>query len=268
MSTLKNEFSWSFSRHDIFQSCLKRYYFTYYASWGGWQADAPAHVREVYMLKKLSTRFQWAGHHVHQAIADLIREERTPLSASMISHIVEQRLDHMRREFRQSRAGAYHLDPIHTPGLFEHEYRLELPPEEWKAVAERVAIALHRFLNSEVWAFLVSLPPDAFLSMERRSHFILDGLTVFAIPDLVVRQNRRILIYEWKTGLSPLLEHRMQLGTYVLLAMDRWTADPCEIEGIAYNPIMSQRESFCYSAGEVEEVKEFIRDSADEMLFP
>ena len=47
MSALANEFSWSHSRHETFQTCLKRYYFAYYASWGGWDPAAPARAREL-----------------------------------------------------------------------------------------------------------------------------------------------------------------------------------------------------------------------------
>jgi hypothetical protein len=84
----------------------------------------------------------------------------------------------MRREFRDSRAGAYLQDPVHIPGLFEHEYRLEIPPEEWKATVDRVATAIQHFLASDLWRDLQTLPDDAFLAVERRAHFLLDGLKV------------------------------------------------------------------------------------------
>ena len=63
-------------------------------------------------------------------------------------------------------------------------------------------------------------------------------------------------------------EHRPQLGVYALLALDRWTAAPGEIEAIAYNPVRDERETFAFSADDLETLREFVRDSADEMLFP
>ena len=88
------------------------------------------------------------------------------------------------------------------------------------------------------------------------------------MPDLVVRRGGQVVIYDWKTGGSALAEHRTQLGVYALLALDRWTAAPGEIEAIAYHPVLDQRETFAFSAGDLETLREFIRDSADEMLFP
>ena len=268
MSALANEFSWSHSRHETFQACLKRYYFAYYASWGGWEENAPARARELYRLKRLSTRQQWAGHHAHQAIEFLLKNARRDPSGEIAASAEPRQIDLMRREFRDSRAGAYRADPVHVPGLFEHEYQLDVSAEEWKATVDRVARAIRQFLASELWREIQGLPDDAFLAVERRAHFLLDGLKIFAVPDLVVRRGGQVVIYDWKTGGSALAEHRTQLGVYALLALDRWTAAPGEIEAIAYHPVLDQRETFAFSAGDLETLREFIRDSADEMLFP
>ncbi|HME90879.1 MAG TPA: hypothetical protein VKE49_05615, partial [Myxococcaceae bacterium] len=71
---LTNDFSWSKSRHEKFEQCLRAYYLHYYRSWGGWEPDAPEEARRLYILKKLSNRQSWAGRVVHEAIRDsLIR---------------------------------------------------------------------------------------------------------------------------------------------------------------------------------------------------
>ena len=51
MTELTNEFSWSKSRDEIFQTCPRQYYFNYYGYWGGWQKDAPERIRQIYLLK-------------------------------------------------------------------------------------------------------------------------------------------------------------------------------------------------------------------------
>ena len=268
MSPLANEFSWSHSRHETFQACLKRYYFAYYASWGGWEESAPPRVRELYGLKRLATRQQWAGHHAHQAIEFLLKNARRDPSGEIAAAAEPRQIEQMRREFRDSRAGTYRADPVRIPGLFEHEYRLDVPAEEWKAIVDRVARAIRQFLASDLWQEIRGLPDDAFLAVERRAHFLLDGLKVFAVPDLVVRRGGQVVVYDWKTGVADLAEHRAQLGVYALLALDRWTAAPAEIETVAYNPVLDRREIFAFSADDLETLREFVRDSADEMLFP
>ena len=268
MSALTNEFSWSHARHEIFQTCLKRYYFSYYGAWGGWQETAPARTRELYRLKRLSTRQQWAGHHVHQAIEFLFKGARRDSSGAMAATAESRQIEIMRKEFRASRAGENRTDPVHTLGLFEHEYNLEVPPAEWKAIVDRVSLAIRNFLASDLWHNLRELPDEAFLAVERRTHFLLDGLKVFAVPDLVVRQDAKVRIYDWKTGTAEPAGHRFQVGTYALLALDRWTGAPDEIEAVIFNPVLNRRENFIFTAADVESLREFVRDSADEMLFP
>ena len=268
MSSLANEFSWSHSRHETFQTCLKRYYFAYYASWGGWEETAPARTRELYLLKRLHTRQQWAGHHAHQTIEFLLKNARRDPTGAIAASAEPRQIEAMRQEFRNSRSGAYRSDPIHIPGLFEHEYQLEIPAEEWKATVERASRAVRQFLGSDIWKEIQTLPDDDFLAVERRAHFLLDGLKVHAVPDLVVRRGGQVLIYDWKTGTSAPAEHRTQLGIYALLALDRWTAAPGEIEAIVFNPVIDRRATFVFAADELETLRDFVRDSADEMLFP
>ena len=47
MGDLANEFSWSRSRDATFQDCKRKYFYHYYGSWGGWEADAAAEVRRL-----------------------------------------------------------------------------------------------------------------------------------------------------------------------------------------------------------------------------
>ena len=47
--------SWSHSRRETFQECPRKYYYQYYASHNGWEADAPETARLAYRLKNLTT---------------------------------------------------------------------------------------------------------------------------------------------------------------------------------------------------------------------
>jgi hypothetical protein len=268
MTPLANEFSWSHSRHECFQTCLRRYYYAYYGGWGGWESDAPPQVRLLYCLKRLSTRQQWAGLHAHQAIEFLLKHARHESDGAVSANAEPRQIELMRREFRDSRAGAYRQNPTRTLALFEHEYGVDVPPDEWKATVDRVSLAIRQFLASELLKELKALPDDAFLAVERRSHFMLDGLKVYAVPDLVVRADGLLRIYDWKTGDTPLEQHRIQLGIYALFAAGQWATPPAQIRAIAYNSGVDRLQPFTYSADDLETLREFVRDSADEMLFP
>jgi hypothetical protein len=36
MTELKNEFSWSKTRDEVFKTCPRQYWFSYYGYWNGW----------------------------------------------------------------------------------------------------------------------------------------------------------------------------------------------------------------------------------------
>ena len=50
---LENRLTWSKSRAETFGWCLRKYWWNYYGSWGGWKADSPKETREAYVLKSL-----------------------------------------------------------------------------------------------------------------------------------------------------------------------------------------------------------------------
>ena len=86
MAERRNELSWSRSRAATFDACPRRYWFDYYGHWGGWLETA-GRTREIYVLKKLSTRWMWIGSAVHSAIENVLRRDRksTRLNSSHTS---------------------------------------------------------------------------------------------------------------------------------------------------------------------------------------
>lgn len=263
-------FVWSFARHETFQTCLRRYWYSYYGAWGGWRADAPATVRELYRLKRLFTRQQWTGRHIHQALDRLVTHHIADPAppAELAARAASRELDFMRDEFRDSRAEAVQPPQAAMSGLFEHEYRIDIPLLEWKAAADRVAAAVTAFCASPLWQRLRALPEGAILPIDRKTTFEIDGLAVRAHPDLAFRDGGHLCLYDWKSDRLPLAEHRLELGTYLLLALGRWTEDPAAVRATACNPVTGETAEFTYTAEDVEDIRSFVRDSAEEMLFP
>ena len=107
MKAIRNEFSWSKSRDEVFRECPRQYYFNYYRYWGGWEKAAPERTRQIYILKKLKNRYMWAGERVHESIKHTIRNLQRGISVLGAERIVSITLDQMREEFRSSREKRY-----------------------------------------------------------------------------------------------------------------------------------------------------------------
>lgn len=205
--TLVNDFSWSKSRHEKFRECLRAYYLQYYASWGGWDRNAPEEARTLYTLKKLGNRFTWAGSMVHDAVKGALldlRVGRTPDEDATVARV--HRL--MQEDWRFSARKGYWTSKHRKEfsGLAEHEYAEPVSAEEWKRNWASTEQALRGFFHSRWVPLARSLKPEQWLEVDEgfeRSQFVLDGVKVFAIPDFAyLEADGSAVVVDWKTGKS------------------------------------------------------------------
>ncbi len=230
MPQLENRFTWSKSRGETFEACLRRYWWTYYGSWGGWASDAPTDARSAYLLKNLHSRWTWAGDVVHRAIEGILRRLQGSVPAGALA-LAPRRVDpqeevaavtaRMRSQFRDSRDHRYRNDPKRIVGLVEHEYDLPIPDSEWKEIHRRAVEGLSAFLASPVFARIRATDPSTWLPFEELDSFDFEGVPVWAALDFAMRTEGGAEVFDWKTGESRPEENRLQLLCYALYVQAR-----------------------------------------------
>src|SRR3989442_9922440 len=228
MPDLVNEFSWSRSRDHTFQDCRRKYFYHYYGAWGGWDTTAPDEVRRLYVLKQLASRQQWAGRVVHDAIELALhglRDGRTVPVEPFIADVIER----MRGEWRSSRAGRYRESPK-TVALFEHEYRVELPAEAWRAMSHNVATCLRNFFGLPLLAEIRETPPEHWSIEHWSKVFDFEGTPIWVAPDFGFwTAEGRLGLVDWKTG-GGWGDASFQLGCYALYARDLLGVEPKTVD--------------------------------------
>jgi CRISPR/Cas system-associated exonuclease Cas4 (RecB family) len=223
---ITNDFSWSKSRHEKFKECLRAYYYQYYGSWGGWERGASEEVRNLYVLKKLSNRFTWAGSVVHEAVKGALLDLRVGKSPD-VETVIRTAHRTMQEDFRQSSRKAYRSQKIRREfgGLVEHEYDEPLAREEWKRNWEVVEGAIRAFFASRWIPLARSLQPAQWIEVDEgfeNAQFVLDGVKVFAIPDFAYRESDgTAVVVDWKTGRAREGYDEQVLG-YVLYLSTRY----------------------------------------------
>ena len=264
MTELKNEFSWSKTRDEVFKTCVRQYWFAYYGYWNGWFENAPERTRQIYILKNLKNRQMWAGEKVHECIQRSLNNIRRGIKVLSIDEIVSITLDQMRGEFRSSRAKNYLKNPK-SCALFEHEYGIEVSDDQWKEIAGNVEVCLRDFYASDIYDGLKSHPRSDWLEVEEFSSFLLDNIKINLAIDCAIKEGDDILIYDWKTGKSMPEDLSIQLCCYALYTIEKWNIAPKSLRIIEYNLSFNKATEFSVTQGEAENIKGYITGSIKDM---
>lgn len=231
MPELQNEFSWSKSRHEKFQECRRAYYYAYYGSWGGWEAPPGSLARELYVLKKLSSRWQWAGQVVHEAIRQTLSRARWTGEMRPLDELLGQTRTRARSQWATSRDKSYWREASRIAGLVEHEYGEPVPDAEWKRIYEEVVErSIRAFYASGTFERIRATPPGRWLTVDEVAAWMFEGVKVWVALDFAFKDDQGLVhVLDWKTGRERGSDH-VQLGVYALFARDKWGIAP---EGVA-----------------------------------
>jgi hypothetical protein len=232
MPALANEFSWSKSRHEKFRECPRAYFFTYYGSWGGWEAPAGSQVRELYVLKKLSSRWQWAGSVVHAALKQVLQRAKVTGEVAPLDQVLERTRARARAEWAGSREKRYWREASRIVGLVEHEYAEPIPPADWGRLYDEVVEgSLRSFYGSAVLEEIRATPRADWLTVDELDSWTFEGTKVWLAVDFAYRDPQgRVHLLDWKTGKERGVDH-VQVGTYALYARAKSGVSPEGVVG-------------------------------------
>ncbi len=195
MAEFKNTFSWSKSRDGTFKSCKRKYFYNYYASWGGWDAASDRRTRQIYILKNLQTRQIWLGSCVHEFIESILTRTRSGYEADlyrMLGNIKSV----MQEDFENSKKGLYAKYPkIHgrTYGLLEHEYDILITTDELKDILENAGNCITNFYNSDTFNYIRSVERKNWKQIESLRTFDFEGTDVYVVIDFAMSGGKKDL---------------------------------------------------------------------------
>lgn len=218
----------------MFDSCLRRYYFHYYLSWGGWERQAPRISREAFRLKRLTSLPLWRGQLVHYITTKVLASLRAKGKIPAFEDVSRYTLERFETQLEFSSSRKYLTEPKKKGGrlnidwlaLFEHEYGRPIPPEKMQKTKDECLTGMKGLLESDILARIAESDTDGWAIenidlAEFAQVFDFEGAKVFAKTDFMYRGNDGSFnIVDWKTfsGKSGVRDKegkaRVQLGVY------------------------------------------------------
>jgi PD-(D/E)XK nuclease superfamily len=263
-------FNWSVSRHQTFETCKRQYYLNYYGARRVREAKSKA-VSAIWWLKQVRPLKTWLGTVIHYAarLAVQAHKDGHPIPSQKL---VDEAVKYYRGGVRASERGAKHDNQWVV--LFEHIYPSDADSVDRDRAETRVVTMTRTLLESDAYRLIRSQPPETILEIDEDfQSFELEGivtpgtLTVFAIPDVLLRLDDHYYLIDWKTGDIDREGIRVQAGVYRLYVQHEYRA----LENLIHATIadLGGRGESVDPPGRAQSVSEahsFIRHSAGAML--
>lgn len=230
MGEIIQSHAWSESRVKTLRECMKKYWYTYCLSWGGWQSSAPQERRTAYMLKNMTNMPMLVGSIVHDVIEMVITIGRQNGQWMSLEDAQKDAIQLLRKAWLDSTKKRWQQSPKHHTNLAEHFYDEEIPDDKIKAYKHKVLISLKSFYGCPLFAIMKNLPKEDWLTIEDFAKFTLNtGEEVAVKIDCGFRHESKVFLLDFKTGAvsDSVID---QLVTYGMYAIKKgWTKDPDDI---------------------------------------
>jgi hypothetical protein len=189
-------------------------------------------VRELYVLKKLSSRWQWAGSVVHEALRQMLARARRTGQFRPLDEVLVRTRERARAQWAGSREKGYWREPSRVAGLVEHEYAEPVPGEEWKRLWDQVIEgSLRAFYASATFDLVRRTPPERWLVVDELDSWLFEGTKVWVAVDFAFTgDDGAVHLLDWKTGQERGVDHT-QVGIYALYAQRKWGVPPEAVRG-------------------------------------
>ncbi|MCE5168614.1 PD-(D/E)XK nuclease family protein [Paenibacillus profundus] len=195
------EWSWSPSRHTLFEECRRKYYYHYYAAHNGWLADAPELAKQAYRLKQMTNLYLVFGDAMHKMAETTLMQFNQAgrlLEADELTRRVRNLLNQAYKDSLDQ--AAWREQPKKRTMLHEMYYDGELPHHVTDTIKRRIPILADRFLGSRSLQQFVQEQQARLLEIERLNTIEVAGTKVYVKLDFMFRQDNRHVIVDWKTG--------------------------------------------------------------------
>jgi hypothetical protein len=259
-------FNWSYSRFEVYESCEKKYYYTYYGSKKTKALNEPLKA-ELILLADLDNRHMVMGDVVHTVIAWALRKLKNNETVEYYQvrnfafSKIREAVSYSERYRLTSRVETF---PFPVPLIKEIVTGMTPFLEIENEIEDKVLLNLDNFWNSEIFQTLRNKATCEDSIIEGKSNFQLDRkVNVTGKIDLAFPDGDNYVITDWKTGKTQYEETSLQLLTYGLWSKSQ--SKICDKSLIIQKAYLAQNiiEPMKFSDGQLSRAKAKIRQQTE-----
>lgn len=260
------QWSWSFSRNQMFKSCARRYYYNYYGSHNGWEFSAPPSAALAYRLKKLTSLYLVLGDALHKSAEHIVERVIAGHDVPSADFVEEEVRRQLRRVWTSSQKAQelFMQRPNRVDMLHEFYYGMEISKQTIEKINLRATKVAKALVKSEIWEELRK-PDTELVSCEQFDTFPLNGTPIYAVPDVLYKTSAgQWVIVDWKTG-EEVEENRDQVALYALYVVKKHGVEVEAITARLEYLNLDTVESLNFTMNELEAVEHSAIQSMEEM---
>jgi CRISPR/Cas system-associated exonuclease Cas4 (RecB family) len=260
-----NTFSWSYSREQRFNQCLRGYYYEYYGKWKWWWADRKSSSYRLKVMSRLQTPATWLGMLVHEMINVILN------NFAAFGYLRNDPYEILKRHVHNDWTSSLDVlvvdDPQGFTGLEEHFYHQPISEQVMEDTLTRAKEQLDEFLQLAFIEQIFHQKRYTLLETESKQQRSLDGIPVIVKIDLLLKDNaERYVVVDWKTGKNNQPEDaKLQMNTYGWYVAETYRVDPAQVSTVVVNFPNHSQQAYQPDHTTIKETKDHILSSAWEM---
>lgn len=260
---LKNEIGWSVSRVNLLKECKRKYYYTYYGAWGGWESNASPDQKELYLLKNLTDLHNLLGDKVHKTIVNVLNQLHHNDHVSVQS-ATEFFLKSFNKSIELSEKFLYRNYPK-MGGLIQHEYSLPLEEEKIEEVRKQGKTCVENFMISDMLKEIKESDRSGWIFCKDFNSYELNGMKVWAVFDFAYIKDGNLHIIDFKSGKGRESEKNDQSLSYALYFLRNRGIELEKIKFIFHHLYSDKADPIKFSAEDIKHIEEKIAKDYDTM---
>ena len=286
---LINTFSWSFSRHNTFTECQKKYWYTYYGSWEGW----PLYPKDprprldplaayLYAVKQMQHFPMFVGSVVHTTLEKALKDKQKTGKLATLPQLQKKAQELLLKGIKDSEEELWRKSPKHRANLFEVYYGSRYGDTQLDQLTidegrEKVDRCLEHWMESPIVQNLILSPRSQWMSIEVLDSFkVEEKFKVYVVIDFAMKwllQSKEdvLVLFDWKTGketektIDQLYSYALYGHTVWGFSYDKMILSPFYLDSGKYQKVGFQGEE-PIRPEKVAETERFIAESSKNML--